>query len=490
VSAHRSNFGFRIARFGTFMGCVRAEESSRHVVSPLAVAVGTRRARHELMASEATTVADLAEAIGRSRADALWIDGVRREPSILLIDASVRVGSTVEHDVSEHGDVEDNAQAAASVSCIAGPATGRSVGLAPGRHVVGRGPAADVRLADPWLEPHALALDVSTGGQTTMTQLTGRAPAMIGGEPVDGTMAWTPGSAVHVGASRLEIRIPDEPLARRRWPAGAQRSPLSPWRRIRVGVGGRRQHSPPFDVTAALDAVRSGDILWSQDAVSDGAFQATLGWGPVDRDPTVASDVGGGWISGPTAGDSPIVVDAGPGARIGVVAADRRDRCGAARAILLQLAAAAGPAEWSLVVVTDDPARWVWCEWLPHLLACISADELDARADPRPVSVDDVDDGRHVVVVADEGAAGAAERAFRSRIGSPWPDIALVELGEVQPPGRRGPLLEIGTRCRGRWLAGSGSVTAQAIHVALLTHDDALTAALVLAALEPRVRGT
>ena len=61
--------------------------------------------------------------------------------------------------------------------------------------------------------------------------------------------------------------------------------------------------------------------------------------------------------------DAPVATDLGPGAALAVTGSAAR---AVVRSLIVQLATWAGPADWRLIVVADDPADWDWCRWLPH----------------------------------------------------------------------------------------------------------------------------
>ena len=72
------------------------------------------------------------------------------------------------------------------------------------------------------------------------------------------------------------------------------------------------------------------------------------------------------------------------------------------RALIVQLATWAGPADWCLVVVAADPPRWEWCRWLPHAASGDDAGVVAADdADGSPPRWAGCDEDRHVVVVTD-----------------------------------------------------------------------------------------
>lgn len=93
---------------------------------------------------------------------------------------------------------------------IAGPDAGGTHALPPGRHVLGRATAADLRTEDPALEPHHLLLEVGDGGTVVVTHLTGRSAVRVDGVAVDGpterTVTQGEGNLVEVGSSLLLVR--------------------------------------------------------------------------------------------------------------------------------------------------------------------------------------------------------------------------------------------------------------------------------------------
>ncbi len=95
--------------------------------------------------------------------------------------------------------------------CEAGPASGPTVALPAGRHVVGRSPSAAVRIDDPSVEPHHVLLTVAPDGAVAVVQLTGRVPCRVDGEPIAGPTSVVDGSTIELGSSRLRLTRPEEP---------------------------------------------------------------------------------------------------------------------------------------------------------------------------------------------------------------------------------------------------------------------------------------
>ncbi len=86
---------------------------------------------------------------------------------------------------------------------IAGPDAGAATTLPTGRGVVGRAPTADLRCADPALQPHHALLDHDASGTVELTPLTGR--VAVNGRPVEGPTVVEPGSRIELGHSVLTL---------------------------------------------------------------------------------------------------------------------------------------------------------------------------------------------------------------------------------------------------------------------------------------------
>ena len=161
-----------------------------------------------------------------------------------------------------------------------------------------------------------------------------------------------------------------------------------------------------------------------------------------------------------------------------------------ARSLVVQLAVQCGPADWRLVVVTDDLARHEWAEWLPHTT---SGPRLNVRGRAR----------RHTG--ADRGTRSARRRRPSCRgphrhadgVGDPH-RARCVGSSPRSGPSRRSPtidhdeavpafcrsVLEVGMRARARWsLTGDGALGADRLHVTGLAVDTACSIAWCLAGL-------
>lgn len=158
-----------------------------------------------------------------------WVGRTALAPSAVLGSPPLLQGA-----VLRRGDTGTPASeppgAALELHVVGGPDAGRVVPLTAGRHVVGRGGEADVRLADPDLSRRHLLLTVGRNG-AVVTDLGATNPARLDGEPVAGTVALTDRSLLRAGSSTLAVRVGTRPRAATR-PDGAghllvHRSPRS-----------------------------------------------------------------------------------------------------------------------------------------------------------------------------------------------------------------------------------------------------------------------
>jgi S-DNA-T family DNA segregation ATPase FtsK/SpoIIIE len=247
----------------------------------------------------------------------------------------------------------------------------------------------------------------------------------------------------------------------------------------------------PTLAAAIADATSVGPGVWVRRPDHADAFTATLGWGPVTwnvelgpADMPVGAEIAGLVSAAERFDDAPVPVDLGPGATLAIAGAGAR---AVVRSLIVQLATWTGPADWRLVVVASDRARWEWCRWLPHAAAgdttlVVSADDTDLLAS----ALRAVDDHRHVLVVVDRPDPLALRTgAVRRFLGAHPSAAVLVEVppGDAVPALCRGAL-EIGSIGLARWRpeisspAGPGRV-----HVAGLTEAAATLVARRLAGL-------
>jgi DNA segregation ATPase FtsK/SpoIIIE, S-DNA-T family len=217
-------------------------------------------------------------------------------------------------------------------------------------------------------------------------------------------------------------------------------------------------------IAAALRIV--GDLsseLWARRANHVDGFTVSLGWGSMNDDVLLA---GAAELSAEAAAivdrhrlldDVPVTTSLGPAHSVAIVG---EHSPAVARALIVQLAALTGPADWRLVVVADDPDAWEWAAWLPHVSSgghgelgpMVAAADDQARLTAILAHLDG-DDGRHVVVVTDRPDALSTRTGALRRLLAAAPSVAVIAVvrpGGVVPPLCRSEL-RVGSLCTGRW---------------------------------------
>ncbi len=126
------------------------------------------------------------------------------------------------------------------------------------------------------------------------------------------------------------------------------------------------------------------------------------------------------------------------------------------RSIIVQLAADYGPADWELQVVTDDPSRWSWVSWLPHVRGrtCVvaAADGAGLAAAMEPEPDDDAPRRRTVIVVDSPALLSARTGAVRRRLDRGGVTCIAVVAGDLSVPAIADRILEVGDTGAARWI--------------------------------------
>src|SRR4051812_16487421 len=97
------------------------------------------------------TIGDLVAALG-SAPSGLLIDGAYYAPETPLAEVPLRQGAVLRPGSGPEV-IGEAAKPAAMISVAGGVAAGPSVPLAPGEHIIGRGPDADISLETPTVDP-------------------------------------------------------------------------------------------------------------------------------------------------------------------------------------------------------------------------------------------------------------------------------------------------------------------------------------------------
>jgi S-DNA-T family DNA segregation ATPase FtsK/SpoIIIE len=244
-----------------------------------------------------------------------------------------------------------------------------------------------------------------------------------------------------------------------------------------------------------LLGVPSTSDLWCRRPAHDDVFHVAIGWGssrcaiPLDVDnETLRADLRPVVESASVLRDVPVEIDlaSDAGSSIAVVGDDAP---AVARSIVMQLAVQCGPADWRLVVVTDDVARYDWARWLPHAASGPGVTSVFDHADPRPLAeaLERLDDAsRRTVVLTDVPSVLATRTSVLRRFlaaDRQVTTIVIIEHRDAVPAFCRS-VLEIGSRARARWSHhADGSVDSDRLHVIGLAAELASSVACRLAGL-------
>jgi S-DNA-T family DNA segregation ATPase FtsK/SpoIIIE len=249
------------------------------------------------------------------------------------------------------------------------------------------------------------------------------------------------------------------------------------------------------DAISAASAV--GTDVWARRADHPDAFAVTLGWGPVTW--SLALDRASGSVDAPLPveiaamveaaerfDDAPVATDLDRGAALAVTGPAAR---AVVRSLIVQLATWAGPADWRLLVVADEPGDWDWCRWLPHTAAdgaamVVAADDAERIA--AVLGRLDTGDDRHVLIATDRPDLLAVRTgALRRYLGASASTAVLVEApSDDAVPAFCRSALEIGSIGLARWRPATSSPARPGrVHVAGITAATAARVARRLAAL-------
>ena len=198
----------------------------------------------EVRAEPRHTAAQLAEAIGRTPATVLHVDGRPVAPEHPIGLPPLLDGCTVVTGADGVDVTKAIGAAPLRLVTTSGPDTGRTLVLAPGRHVIGRGEMASLRLSDETLSRAHLALVVDRDG-VRVQELDTTNGTLVDGEPLP-----PPGVQLRVGSRLAAGRttfLLDAPRSRpsRRRPTGEGTVTVNPTPHIPPAADPVRITVPP-----------------------------------------------------------------------------------------------------------------------------------------------------------------------------------------------------------------------------------------------------
>ncbi|MCU1392703.1 MAG: putative FtsK/SpoIIIE family protein [Ilumatobacteraceae bacterium] len=232
--------------------------------------------------------------------------------------------------------------------------------------------------------------------------------------------------------------------------------------------------TPTIDRALVAMAQRS-TLLWSTRATDPDAFDVAIGLGEGFWQPAVvgvgnaSADIVASIDACSRLGVVPITASLAAGSVTAVVGDGAA--CAAVRAMLVQLAAASGPADWQLAIVTDRRAEWDALRGLAHVVDPDGGERIVPAADVAGlVGGLDPDDRRRLVIMVD-GAGPLESRTspLRRFLSTTDRDIACVVVcaTETDVPAIVTSSLTVGRASRGRWIRDVRvSALAEPVHVA------------------------
>ncbi|WP_214401035.1 FtsK/SpoIIIE domain-containing protein [Pseudonocardia lacus] len=141
----------------------------------------------------------------------LYVDGHPVDPRLPLVRTPIRDGAVVSLD-DPAGAAPPHPRGVVELRITGGGQAGVVHPLGTGEQLVGSGPDATVRVADPFLAPAAFTLFVGPDGRCELEVVPG-VPARLDGEPPTGRARWPPGAQLAVGGSMFEVATPSRPDA-------------------------------------------------------------------------------------------------------------------------------------------------------------------------------------------------------------------------------------------------------------------------------------
>ena len=247
-----------------------AERASRHwtlVSAEGAVDV-------EVTAADDATLGDVLPRLGRAvgvELSALWAGSSRLDDGTPLTAAQLAHGALLGVDRPAPRGAGGSRSSALELHVVGGPDAGRTIPLGQGRHVLGRGSEATVRLDDPDVSRRHVEVHVG-GGEITVADLSSTNGSRLDDRELDERpVSWPAGAVLRFGASAVGVAGPGGAAAALETAIGG-RLRLRPVRRLtsprpEVEVSFPRPPAPPPRrrlawVAVALPAVGGVLMAW------------------------------------------------------------------------------------------------------------------------------------------------------------------------------------------------------------------------------------
>ena len=293
----------------------------------------------------------------------------------------------------------------------------------------------------------------------------------------------------------------------------ARRSDASAFARFTAALEDQRQTwrdvfiATTMTIDRALTTmVERNHDLWSVRNADTDAFRASLGevqgsWRPEVVGVAQAGVGSRGWAtvheqvsiaieSASRLGNVPVATSLGDRAILALAGGD--DAVAVARSLIVQLAAASGPADWRLAIVTDRPHRWQSLTWLPHAVTSTSRGATPlARIVAHAAAADliaglDPFDDRHLVIVIDQPDSLASRGGPLRRLLAGARSVAAIVICDTEAdiPAVATSALVIGRGGHGRWVSDTTvSSLADLVRICGLSDGNAGDAAASIAGL-------
>jgi S-DNA-T family DNA segregation ATPase FtsK/SpoIIIE len=170
----------------------------------------------EITTASRHRVADVLPAISRvvgRPVEGLWADSARLANDLPLTMSALDHGAVLGLGRPARREHPARASSALELHVVGGPDAGRSLPLAQGRHVIGRGSGVPIRLHDPDVSRTHAAVQVGGGAVTVADLGSSNGSRLDGAELDDRPRDWPTGAVLRMGSSAVTLAGPAAPAA-------------------------------------------------------------------------------------------------------------------------------------------------------------------------------------------------------------------------------------------------------------------------------------